>query len=140
MRMLRVLTLVALVLVVILIFGKGPKQRAPHYNAETEVRAEGVIQEVREYWCPINSDQGTHLMLKTDAGIPELHVAPVRFLQGNNISFGKGDQIAAIGSAVVYQGQNALIVRQITRGDQTFAFRQSDGRPLWVEPRRAYVK
>ena len=138
MRILKILTLVAVVLVVVLIMGKGPKQRAPKYNVATEVKVEGVIQEVQQFWCPINGDEGTHLMLKTDTGILEVHVAPRRFLQGNGMSFSKGDQVAIVGSTVTYEGHPAMIARKITRGDQTFAFRQPDGRPLWVERLRTY--
>ena len=140
MRMLKILTLVAFVLVVVLILGKGAKQRAPKYNAATEVKVEGVVQEVKQFWCPINGDEGTHLMLKTDTGILEVHVAPVRFLQGNGVSFSKGDQISVVGSNVVYEGHDAMIARKITRGDQTFAFRQPDGRPLWVERLRTFYR
>ena len=138
MRILKILTLVAVVLVLVLIMGKGPKQRAPKYNVATEVKVEGVIQEVQQFWCPINGDEGTHLMLKTDTGILEVHVAPRRFLQGNGMSFSKGDQVAIVGSTVTYEGHPAMIARKITRGDQTFAFRQPDGRPLWVERLRTY--
>ena len=140
MRMLKILTLVAFVLVVVLILGKGAKQRAPKYNAATEVKVEGVVQEVKQFWCPINGDEGTHLMLKTDTGILEVHVAPVRFLQGNGVSFSKGDQVSVVGSNVVYEGHEAMIARKITRGDQTFAFRQPDGRPLWVERLRPFYR
>jgi len=140
MRMLKILTLVAFVLVVVLILGKGAKQRAPKYNAATEVKVEGVVQEVKQFWCPINGDEGTHLMLKTDTGILEVHVAPVRFLQGNGVSFSKGDQVSVVGSNIVYEGHDAMIARKITRGDQTFAFRQPDGRPLWVERLRTFYR
>jgi hypothetical protein len=140
MRMLKILAVVAFVLAVVLILGNGPKQRAPKYNAATEVKVQGVVQEVREFWCPVNGDEGTHLMLKTDAGILEVHVAPRRFLQGNGVSFGKGDQIEVVGSMVIYEGHDAMIARKITRGDQTFAFRQPNGRPLWVERVRTYVR
>lgn len=140
MRMLKILTLIAFVLVIVLIFHNGPKQRAPKYNAATEVKAEGVIQDVHEYWCPINGDEGTHLMLKTDSGILEVHLAPRRFLEGNGVSFSKGDQVAVVGSMVTYQEHPAMIARKITRGDQTFAVRQPDGRPLWVESLRSYVR
>ena len=138
MRMLKILAVVAVVLVVVLILGKGPKQRAPHYNVATEVKVEGVVQEVKQFWCPINGDEGTHLMLKTDTGVLEVHVAPLRFLQGNGVSFSQGDQIAVVGSTVTYEGHDAMIARKITRGDQTFAFCQPDGRPLWVERLRTY--
>jgi hypothetical protein len=138
--MLKIIAAVAFFLVVILILGNGPKQRAPKYNVASEVKVQGVVQEVQQYWCPINSDKGTHLMLKTDVGILEVHVAPLRFLQGNGVSFSNGDQIEAVGSMVIYEGHDAMIARKITRGDQTFAFRQANGRPLWVEPARTYVR
>ena len=133
MRMLKILTVGAFVLVIVLLLGNGAKQRAPKYNVATEVKIEGVVQEVRQFWCPINGDEGTHLMLRTDTGILEVHLAPRRFLDGNGVSFNKGDQVAVVGSTVIYEGHNAMIARKITRGDQTFAFRQADGRPLWVE-------
>jgi len=138
--MLKILTVVAFVLFTILLFHNGAKQRAPKYNAAAEVKVEGVVQDVQQFWCPINGDEGTHLMLRTDSGILQVHVAPRRFLQGNGVSFSKGDQIAVVGSTVTYQGHDAMIARKITRGDQTFAFRQPDGRPLWVERLRTYVR
>lgn len=140
MKMLKILTVVAFLLAVILILGNGPKQRAPKYNAATEVKIEGVVQEVQQFWCPINGDEGTHLILKTDTGILPVHVAPRHFLQGNGVSFNKGDQIAVVGSTVICEGHDAMIARKITRGDQTFAFRQPDGRPLWVERLGKYVR
>jgi hypothetical protein len=140
MKMLRLLTVAAFVLVVILILGNGMKQRAPKYNVASEVKVEGVVQEVQQFWCPINGDEGTHLILKTDAGILQVHVAPRRFLLGNGVNFSKGDQIAVVGSTVIYEGHDAVIARKITRRDQTFSFRQPDGRPLWVERMRTYVR
>jgi hypothetical protein len=139
MRMLKVLAVGAFVLVTILILHNGPRQRAPKYNAATEVKVEGVIQDIQYYWCSINGDKGTHLMVKTARGMLEVHVAPLRFLQGNGVNFRKGDQIEVVGSMVVYEGHDAMIARKITRGDETFAFRQVNGRPLWVEPSRTYV-
>ncbi len=138
--MLKLLTAVAFVLVVVLILGNGVNQRAPNYNAATEVKVEGVVVDVQQFWCPIDGDEGTHLMLKTDAGILQVHVAPRRFLRGNGVSFSKGDQIAVVGSTVTYEGHDAMIARKITRGDQTYAFRQPDGTPLWIESRRTYVR
>ena len=140
MRMLKIIAAVAFFLVVILMLGNGPKQRAPKYNVATEVKVQGVVQEVRQFWCPVNGDEGTHVMLKSDVGILEVHVAPRRFLQGNGVSFSNGEQIEVVGSMVIYEGHDAMIARKITRGDQTFAFRQANGRPLWVEPVRTYVR
>ncbi len=52
MRMLKVLTVVAFVLVVVLILGSGLKQRRPNYSAATEAKVEGVVEEVQQFWCP----------------------------------------------------------------------------------------
>jgi len=140
MKALKLLALGAFVLAVIVILVNGPKQRAPKYNAASETRITGVVQEVKQFWCPVNGDEGTHLMLRTNSGVLEVHVAPLRFLQGNGVSFNKGDQIEVVGSMVIYEGHDAMIARKLTRGDATFAFRAPDGRPLWVEPMRAYVR
>jgi len=133
MRMLKVLTVVAFVVFIILALSNGPRQRAPAYNVATEVRVQGVVQEVQEFWCPINGDEGTHLMLGTDSGVLQVHVAPRGFLSGNGLSFRKGEQIDVVGSMVTYQGRDALIARKITRDDQTIAVRTPNGKPLWVE-------
>jgi len=140
MRMLKILTVVALVLVTLLVLHNGVKRTSAKYNPATEVEVQGVVQEVRQFWCPINGDEGTHLMLKTGRGVLEVHVAPVRFLQGNGVTFNLGDQISVVGSMVVYLDHDAMIARKITRGDETMAFRQPNGRPLWVEPPRWYVR
>jgi len=133
MRMLKILTVVAFVVFIILVLSNGPRQRAPAYNVATEVSVQGVVQEVQQFWCPINGDEGTHLMLSTDSGVLQVHVAPRRFLSGNGLSFRKGEQIDVVGSIVIYQGHDALIARKITRDNQTIAVRAPNGKPLWVE-------
>jgi hypothetical protein len=140
MRTLKILTAGAFILVTILVFHIGPKQRAPKYNVATEVKVQGVVQEVRQFWCPINGDQGIHVMLKTNTGVLEVHVAPLRFLQGNGMSFIKGDRLEVVGSMVIFEGHDAMIARKITRGEETLVFRRPDGRPVWVEPQRTYVR
>ena len=123
----------AVVVLVILLFTNSPMQRAPGYNASNEVSVQGVVEDVQEFYCPISGDEGTHLMLKTENGTFQVHVAPRRFLRGNNLSFSKGDQIQVVGSRIIYQGQDALIARTVVRGNQTVAFREPNGKPLWVE-------
>lgn len=79
-------------------------------------------------------------MVAAESGVLEVHVAPLRFLQGNAVAFSKGDRIEVVGSMVIYEGHDAMIARKITRGSETFAVRGPDGRPLWVERMRAYVR
>ncbi len=92
---------------------------------------QGVVQDVQQFNCPISGEEGTHLMLKTENGTVQVHVAPSRFLRSNNLSFSKGDQIEVVGSRIIYQGHAAVIARTVTLGSQTTAFRATNGRPLW---------
>ena len=140
MRMLKMFTVVAFVVVTLMVLHNGMKRSPTRYDPATEVEVQGVVEEVRQFWCPVSGDEGTHLMLKTEHGVLEVHVAPVRFLQGNGMRFNQGDQIDVVGSMVIYQDHGAMIARKITRGFETFAFRQPNGRPLWVELPRTYVR
>jgi len=38
-----------------------------------------------------------------------------------------------VGSRIVYNGHEALSARTVTRGDQTVAFREPNGKPMWLE-------
>ena len=122
---------VALVVLVVLLF-TSPRQRAPAYDSSDEVSVQGIVQDVQQFYCPISGEQGTHLIVKTENGTVQVHVAPTRFLRSNNLSFNRGDEIQVIGSRIVYQGHEAMIARSITRADQTVAFREPNGRPLWL--------
>lgn len=123
----------ALIVFAILFFAPTPMQHAPAYNASNEVTVQGAVQDVQEFYCPISGDEGTHLMLRTEDGVLQVHVAPRRFLRGNNLSFSKGDEIQVVGSRVIYEGHDALIARTVVRGSQTMAFRKPNGKPVWVE-------
>jgi len=121
------------IVLVILLCTHSPMQRSLAYNPSDEVTVQGFVQDVQEFYCPISGDEGTHLMVKTENGVLQIHVAPKRFLRGNNVSFSKGDQIQVVGSRIIYQGHDALIARTVVRGNQTVAFREPNGKPVWVE-------
>ena len=140
MRFLKVLTVAAFVLITILIFQTGPHQGSPKYNTATEVKVEGVVQDIQQYWCSISGEKGTHLMLKAGSDVLEIHLAPDRYLRGNGITFSPNDHLTVIGSIVMYQGHDAMIAREVTRGAETFAMRRIDGAPMWVESYAPYVR
>ena len=121
---------IAFVILVVLLF-TSPRHRVPTYEASDEVTVQGVVQDVQQFYCPISGDVGTHLIVKTDNGTVQVHVAPTRFLRNNNLSFSTGDQIQVVGSRIIYQGHEAIIARATTRAGQTVAFRQPGGHPLW---------
>ena len=72
-----------------------------------------------------------HLVLRTGDGDQLIHVAPARFLRAQGFRFENGDQVKVIGSPVNYQGQDAMLAREITRGNEVLAVRDHQGQPLW---------
>lgn len=122
----------AVVILVVLLF-TSPRHRVPVYSTSNEGVLQGVVQDVQEFYCPISGDEGTHLLVKTADGTLQVHVAPARFLRDKKLSFSKGDQIEVVGSRIIYNGHEALIARTVIRGDQTVAFWEPNGKPMWLE-------
>ncbi len=109
-------------------------QGAALYNAATEVAVRGPVQEVQEFDCPVSEGElASHLMLKTTDGVVQVHLAPVRIMAGQKLSFAPGDQIEVVGSKIRLNGKNGVIAREITRGNETFIFRDHEGRLLLVQ-------
>jgi hypothetical protein len=131
MRIPQIVMGAGLVILVVLLF--SPQRRAPAYNSAAEVTLHGVVQDVRNFYCPISGDEGTHLTVATGNSVVEIHAAPSRFLLGKHLEFARGDQVDVIGSSIFYHGHEALIARTIIRGTQTVAVRKTNGKPLWLE-------
>ncbi len=133
MKTINYVVIAAVVLLVIVLSSltsrkeKGP----PAYNAAAETTVSGVVQETKEFSCPISEDQGTHLVLRTNQGDLLIHVAPARFLRSQGFRFNPNDQVSVVGTLVNYQGQDAMLAREITRGNEVLIVRDHQGLPLW---------
>jgi hypothetical protein len=123
----------ATVLLVLVLSSLGPRQQKgpPVYSVAGEVAVTGVVQDTKEFFCPVSDDQGMHLVLRTQQGDLLVHVAPARFLRGQGFRFNPQDQLSITGSRVHYQGQDALLAREITRGSEVLILRDSQGHPVW---------
>ncbi len=121
------------ILLIIIFSSVNPRrqQAPPAYNAAAETTLSGVVQETREFFCAISEEQGLHLVLRTGDGDRLIHVAPARFLRAQGFRFENGDQVKVIGSPVNYQGEDAMLAREITRGNEVLAVRDHQGQPLW---------
>jgi len=106
--------------------------RAPKYDVANEVTIKGVVQEVKDFQCPVSGGMGAHLVVKTDKGTVTVHLALSKFLSEYGFGFAKGDEIQITGvKAKVGDDENAILARQIERGNQTLTFRDKNGKPLW---------
>lgn len=119
--------------------GQG-RMSGPFYKAGTEVTINGTVDEVQQItgagatggtWSCPHGWTGTHLMLKTDAGMLPVHVGPSAYLASKNFSIAKGDKLTILGSKVQFQGSDFLIAKEITKGSEVLTLRNSAGFPLW---------
>jgi len=124
---------VVVLLIVFLTAVRSPqKQGPPSYNAAAEVQVSGTVQEVREYFCAISEEQGTHLLLHSNQGDILVHVAPARFLRTQQFAVHANDAVSVVGTRVHYQGEDAILAREVTLGNEVLIVRDRQGHPLWT--------
>ncbi len=102
------------------------------YDLATETKFSGTIEEVKEFPCPVSGAVGYHLALKTGDGVVMVHVAASKFMKEYDIAFQTGQHVDVVGSRVrLENGEEAVLAREIVRGQSTYAFRDKQGNPLW---------
>jgi DNA/RNA endonuclease YhcR with UshA esterase domain len=109
-------------------------QGAALYNPANEIVIKGVVREIQEFTCPVSEgEMGEHLILRSDDGVVQVHLAPGRILRSQKISFAPGDQISVVGSRFRFHGSNDVIAREITRGNENFVFRDHEGKLMLLQ-------
>jgi hypothetical protein len=103
----------------------------PEYDVSKETRFHGVIDEVRDRICSISRGMGSHLMVKINEKVYEVHVAPVKFVKMYGAAFQTGEAIEMIGVITRFHGVDAILPREIRRGTHSLVFRDEKGRPIW---------
>jgi hypothetical protein len=104
-----------------------------HYDPSTEVTLQGIVTEVKEVECDTcGSGMGTHLVLKTGSESLEVMLGPTAFLNKHDFTFAKGEQIEVTGAKSKIDGQDALLAREVKKGEKTLALRDKTGRPMWA--------
>jgi uncharacterized protein YdeI (BOF family) len=133
MRAWALAVLVALLACVALAANQAPANgKVPKYDKATEVKLKGTVMEVRDYECPISGAMGAHVTLKVqDGSTIELHLAATKYVKSYEMVFNKGDEIEVAGSKVKFNGADTILAREITRGQDSFVFRDQNGKPVW---------
>jgi hypothetical protein len=73
-----------------------------------------------------------HLILRNSQAVTLVHVAPSRFLRTQQFHINAEDPISVVGTRINYQGQDAMLAREITHGNEVLILRDHQGRPLWI--------
>jgi hypothetical protein len=126
--------------------GQGMRMQMPKYDPSTVVTVKGTVEEVQTGMMRSGQMGGMmqsgqmgqgrmggplRLTLKTDTGSFNVLVGPARFVKEKNFTFAKGDQISVTGSKVKFNGSEAIIAREIKKGDKTLTLRDEKGVPAW---------
>jgi DNA/RNA endonuclease YhcR with UshA esterase domain len=109
----------------------GQKEAIPKYDVSAETKIKGVIDEVKDRQCPISGTMGAHLMIKADGKVYEVHIAPTKMVKSYDVVFQKGDEVEIKGVKTTFQGVDAILAREIKRGNDDFVFRDPQGKPIW---------
>jgi hypothetical protein len=108
-----------------------PAQQNFTYDPANQTTLQGVIQEVKDYKCPVTGTMGTHISLKTEELTTEVHLAPSKFLKEYEIVLKPGDEAKIVGVKFTFDGKPAMLAKTVTVGKETFVFRNDKGKPLW---------
>jgi hypothetical protein len=134
-RIILIFTVVALALTIPLtIVGQksAPGVTVPKYDPAAEATFRGTVEEVRDRQCPMSGGMGSHLILRLapDKTI-EVHLASTKFVKAYDLVFSKGDVVTVVGDKLQFEGVETIFAREVTRGSETFVFRDKDGKPIW---------
>ena len=127
-----VILMVALVAVFVPVIAAQKSTSVPKYDPTTEVTLKGTVDEVRDRECPVSGGMGSHIILRLPADKTiEVHLASTKFVKAYELVFSKGDNIEVTGSKVTFEGVETIFAREVKRGNDTFVFRDKDGKPVW---------
>jgi len=107
------------------------KAAVPKYDFTTEAKFKGTVEEVKDRVCPVSGGMGSHLILKMGDKTIEGHLATTKFVKSYELIFAKGDVVEVVGSKVNFEGVETIFAREVTRGNDTFIFRDKEGHPVW---------
>lgn len=135
-RILAVLAIALLAVAVPLALGQGgPGRGMRNYDPSTETTVKGTVDEVLQQ-TGRNERNGTHLVLRTDAGNLTVHVGPSGYIADQGFSFAKGDALEVTGSKVKIRGQDVVLAREIKKDGKVLTLRDAQGIPKWSRGRQ----
>lgn len=107
----------------------------PRYDTATEATFKGTVAEVRQHSRSGMAGTGTDLLVKRDDQMLDVHLGPTDFLAAQQMTFTNGDQIEVTGSKVRFGDADAIIAREVKKGDKTLTLRDAQGVPKWSRGR-----
>ena len=111
----------------------APSPKVPKYNAAAEAIYKGTVDDLRDRDCPVSGGMGSHIMLKLESGeVIEVHLATTKFIKLVDMNLKKGDTIEVTGWKTEFEDVQTIFARVVKSGDETYMFRDKDGKPAWI--------
>jgi hypothetical protein len=107
------------------------REEMPRYDTAAEITVTGTVEEIERPESP-QGWQGLHLAIAAGDATYEAHLGPAAYVEEQGFTFAVGDQVEIVGAEAVCCGEDALLVRELTRDGTTLRLRDEDGRPLWA--------
>jgi hypothetical protein len=121
---------VALLCTLPLVAQKAQETSPPKYDAHTETKMKGTVEEVK--LPPKGSEKEVaHLLVKSGTDTADVYLGPKFFLDDLGVSFSKGDEIALTGSKVKQGEADLILAREVVKGTDTLVLRDEKGNPVW---------
>jgi hypothetical protein len=111
--------------------GRLGRHGGGNYDPATEITFTGTVDEVRNTGARASQPGGLHLMVRTDAGLQEVHLGPASYVSSKGFVVAKGDTVTVTGSKMTIDAQQVTIAREVKKGDQVLTLRDQHGIPLW---------
>lgn len=117
-------------LTVMLFSGFSAAQAAPKYNAATEAKFKGTIEDLKT--PPKGKEKEiAYLTIKSGTDTFEIYLCPESYIDDMGVIFAKGDEIAFTGSKVKQGDADMILAREVVKGTDTLILRDEKGNPVW---------
>ncbi len=110
---------------------QGPSNGLPRYDVAAETTFQGTVDEVKTAGDgPANGF--VRLSVKSKTAAIDVLLAPASVLTEYEFSVAKGDAVEITGSKAMLGTSEVVLVRQITKGDNSLTVRDDKGEPVWT--------
>jgi hypothetical protein len=76
--------------------------------------------------------QGSQVVLRVDKKNYVVHLGPAWFVERQNFTLSKGDNILVEGRSISSESSSFVMATRVTKGAEVLTLRNEEGRPLWM--------
>jgi hypothetical protein len=102
------------------------------YNVNTVETITGQVTKIDKIYPDKNMSYGIHMTLNTGSSEISVHLGPGWYIENQETNINADDNVIVTGSKVTYEDKDAIIAKEVIKGDQVLKLRDDNGFPLWA--------